>query len=206
MTVLSSKPHRWAAFFLAAAISLSGVFNLSSFTVAAAGIPKNDTQVVGQLNVVGSVTINDKKAVTGTTIFSNTRVGVACAGGNRAIVNLGKLGRIELTPGSQMVVKFSEGLISGELMTGKAVVNAPVGVKVAISTPDGVSASDGKEASVVAVSTQRGVRCVPIVTAQTSSATTALSSGALAAILLGAGGSAVAGAVVSSQQASGTTP
>ena len=105
-----------------------------------------------------------------------------------------------------MVVKFSEGLISGELMTGKAVVNAPVGVKVAISTPDGVSASDGKEASVVAVSTQRGVRCVPIVTAQTSSATTALSSGALAAILLGAGGSAVAGAVVSSQQASGTTP
>lgn len=202
MTFQSSKLRVLAAFLLAASLSLFGNFNLQ---LLAAALPKNDNQVVGQLNVVGSATINDKKAITGTTVFSNSRVGVACASGNRATVNLGKLGRIELAPGSQMILKFSDGLISGDLVMGKAVVNAPVGVKVAINTPEGVSASDGKEASVLAVATQRGVRCVPVVTSQSSS-TTALSSGALAAILLGAGGTAVAGAAFSSQQASSTNP
>ncbi|MBL8188172.1 MAG: hypothetical protein JNK38_09195 [Acidobacteria bacterium] len=191
-----------AAFLLTAALVFSGSFTTSTLAVAA---PKTDNQVVGQLNVVGAATINDKKAITGTTVFSNSRVGVACAGGNRATVNLGKLGRVELAPGSQMVLKFTDGMISGDLVMGKIVVNAPVGVKVAINTPEGVSASDGKEASMLAVATQRGVRCVPVVTSQSSS-TTALSSGALAAILLGAGGAAVAGAAFSSQQASSTNP
>ncbi len=191
-----------AVFFLTVSLSLSGSFSLTYFVSAA---PKTENQIVGQLNVVGAATINDKKAITGTTVFSNSRVGVACAGGNRATVNLGKLGRVELAPGSQMILKFSDGMISGDLVTGKVVVNAPVGVKVAINTPEGVSASDGKEASMLAVATQRGVRCVPVVTSQASS-TTALSSGALAAILLGAGGTAVAGAAFSSQQASSTNP
>jgi len=191
-----------AVFFLTASLSLSGSFSFTYFVSAA---PKTDNQVVGQLNVVGAATINDKKAITGTTVFSNSRVGVACAGGNRATVNLGKLGRVELAPGSQMILKFSDGMISGDLVTGKVVVNAPVGVKVAINTPEGVSASDGKEASMLAVATQRGVRCVPVVTSQASSST-ALGSGALAAILLGAGGTAVAGAAFSSQQASSTNP
>lgn len=202
MTFQSSKPHRLTVFFLTVSLIFISSFSLPSL---AAGIPKNDNQVIGQLSVIGSATINDKKAITGTTVFSNTRLGVACANGNRATVNLGKLGRIELTPGSQMILKFSDGLISGELVMGKVVVNAPVGVKVAISTQEGISASDGRDASVMAVATQRGVRCVPVVTAQAAS-TTALGSGALAAILLGAGGAAVAGAAVSSQQASGTTP
>ncbi len=202
MTFQSSNLRLLAAFSLAASLSLFGNFSLTSVVAA---IPKNDNQVVGQLNVVGSVTINDKKAINGTTVFTNSRVGVACAGGNRAMINLGKLGRIELAPGAQMVLKFSEGLISGDLVTGKIVVNAPVGVKIAISTPEGVSAADGKDASVLAVATQRGVRCVPVAVTQSAS-TTALSSGALAAILLGAGGAAVAGAAFSSQQASSTNP
>ncbi len=103
-------------------------------------------------------------------------------------------------------VPQADGVISGELVMGKIVVNSSPGVKVAINTPEGVSASDGKESSVLAVTTQRGVRCVPVMTTQSASAT-ALGSGALAAILLGAGGTAVAGAVVSSQaQASNPNP
>lgn len=202
MTIRSSKSRLLAALFLTTAISLFSNFSLVSVV---ASVPKSDNQVVGQINVVGAATINDKKAINGTTVFNNSRVSVACASGNRATVNLGKMGRIEMAPGSQMVLKFSEGLISGDLVTGKIVVNAPIGMKVAISTPEGVSASDGKEASVLAVATQRGVRCVPVVTAQSAS-TTALSSGALAAILLGAGGTAVVGAAFSSQQASSTNP
>ncbi len=184
---------------------LSGVAQIGLPAVSAAN-PRNENQIVGQISLTGSVTINDKKAISGTSVFNNARLNVACAAGNRATVSLGRLGRIELTPGSQMVLKFSDGLISGDLVMGKIVVNSSPGVKVAINTPEGVSASDGKESSVLAVTTQRGVRCVPVMTTQSASAT-ALGSGALAAILLGAGGTAVAGAIVSSQsQASSPTP
>lgn len=184
---------------------LSGVGQIG-LPVASAANSKNENPIVGQISLTGSVTMNDKKAISGTTVFSNARLNVACAAGNRAIVTLGRLGRIELTPGSQMVLKFSDGLISGELVMGKIVVNSSPGVKVAINTPEGVTASDGKDSSVLAVTTQRGVRCVPVMTTQSASAT-ALGSGALAAILLGAGGTAVAGAIVSSQsQASSPNP
>lgn len=112
-----------------------------------------------------------------------------------------------MAPGSQLVLKFSNGIISGDLVMGKIVVNASAGVKVAINTPEGVSASDGKDASVMAVTTQRGVRCVPVMVPSQSNSSISLGSGALAAILLGAGGAAIAGAVVSSQtQASNINP
>lgn len=201
----SFTTRRITTFALLFSVSIFG--NISLPSIINAAIPKNENQVVGQLSIVGAVTVNDKKAINGTSVFNNARLSVACAAGNRATVNLGKLGRIELTPGSQMVLRFSNGLISGDLVMGKIVVNSSPGVKVAINTPDGVSAADGKESSVLAVATQRGVRCVPVMTTnQVGSASTALGSGALAAILLGAGGTAVAGAVVSSQQASSPTP
>src|SRR5262245_15403068 len=173
-------------------MALSNFGNISGIQVLAAGNPKDEKQIIGQIVVTGTVTVNDKKAITGTSIFNNSKLNVACAPGNRAIVNLGKLGRVEMTPGSQMVLKFSDGVISGDLAMGKIVVNAPAGVKVAINTQEGVSASDGKDASVVAATAQRGVRCVPVVVPSQSSSSIPLSSGALAAILLGAGGAAVA--------------
>ncbi len=203
MKFQSSVTQKIAAFI--SICLLSGIGQIVLPVVSAAN-PKNENPIVGQISLTGLVTINDKKAISGTTVFNNARLNVACAAGNRATVSLGRLGRIELTPGSQMVLKFSDGLISGDLVMGKIVVNSSPGVKVAINTPEGVSASDGKESSVLAVTTQRGVRCVPVMTTQSASAT-ALGSGALAAILLGAGGTAVAGAVVSSQsQASNPNP
>lgn len=189
-------------------IALSNFGNLNLVSALAAGNPETDNQIVGQLVISGSVTVNDKKAINGTSVYSNSRLNVACANGNRAVINLGKLGRIEMAPGSQMVLKFSDGLLGGDLAMGKIIVNAPVGVKVAINTPEGVSAADGKEASLLAVATQRGVRCVPVMTTSSSSQPLTLGSGALAAMLLGAGGVAVAGAAaVSSQtQVSETRP
>lgn len=204
MKIQSPRYRKVIASILFVALINVGTINLTS--VWAAGTSKPDNQAIGQLVVSGSVTVNDKKAINGTTIYNNSRLGVACVNGNRAVVNLGKLGRVEMAPGSQMVLKFADGVISGDLVMGKVVVSAPPGVKVAINTPEGVSAADGKDASVLAVATQRGVRCVPVVTSQSSSSLT-LGSGALAAILLGATGAAIAGAVVSTQdQASGINP
>jgi hypothetical protein len=184
-------------------IALSSIGMLNSMAVLAeetpsAGNPKVvknakiDTQIVGQLTVIGSVTLNDKRALNGTSVFNNSKIKVACAKGNGAIVNLGRMGRVELSPGAHIVLRFSEGLISGDLMEGNVMVNAPSGVKVSINTQDGVTATDGKEASVLPVKSQRGVRCVPMVISSSSSSPV-LSTGAWAALLLGMGGAAVAG-------------
>ncbi|MDX2034780.1 MAG: hypothetical protein SF339_29165 [Blastocatellia bacterium] len=157
-----------------------------------------DSVVVGQLIASGAVTVNDKKASNGTTVFSNSRISVACAKGTAAIVSLGRLGKVELTPGAKMMLKFADGVISGEMIEGKAVVSTPPGVRVSIATPDGVATNDGKDAAVTPVNTQRGVRCVPAMIPNSSNSTASLSSGALAAVILGAGGVAAAGAVVAS--------
>lgn len=194
--------HRLIVLMLFLALS-----NLEVLSSLAAEDPKNNGQIVGQLIVTGAVTVNDKKAISGTSVFNNSRLSVACAGGNRAIVSLGRLGRIELNPGAQLLLRFADGLISGELVTGRIIVNAPAGVKVAINTPEGVSAADGKEPAALAVATQRGVRCVPVIMDNSASQAAALGSGALAAILLGAGGTAAAIAVAgTSNQASNIVP
>lgn len=168
----------------------------------------DEANLKGQLTVNGSVTLNGKRAITGTTVLSDSRISVACASGNNATVNLGKLGRIELSPGAQMVVRFADGVISGELLTGKAVVSNTTGVKDAIATPAGLSAADGKEPAALAVNSQKGSRCNPLVTkggSNNSSGTTAGGSigiGGIAALLAGAGGAAVATGVAASNNSS----
>lgn len=123
------------------------------------GDQKPEAMIVGQLTVIGVASINEKKAITGTTIINNSQIRVACSKGNKAIIDLGKSGRIELTPGAQFVVRFSNGLLSGDLIQGNLLLNAPVGVRVSINTPDRVTTSDGKNAVVIPVNTQRGIRC-----------------------------------------------
>lgn len=187
--------------FLSVALSSFGAFSSSS--ALAADNPKNDPQLVGQLIVSGSATVNEKRAITGTSVFNNSRIGVACSKGSIAIVNLGRLGRIELSAGSKMVLRFSEGLISGDLLEGKAVVSTPAGVKIAINRPDGVSSTDGKEAAVTPVATQRGVRCVPVAVS-TSGSSAALSPGLMAAMIIGVGGAGAAAAIIAGSD--NTTP
>jgi hypothetical protein len=174
-----------------------------------ANVARDDTSPKGQLLVNGSVTLNGKRAITGTTVLSDSRISVACASGNSATVNLGKLGRLELAAGAQMVVRFSEGLISGELIAGKAIVNNSAGVRVAIATPEGLSAADGKEAAALSVNTQKGSRCTPLVQKGGSQTSNSLGAGQIAALLAGAGGAAavsVAAAVSPREAASRHLP
>lgn len=215
----SPKARRVIAFMLAVALSNFAAFN-SNPILAAGNIENenkentaaitaesinteaesaNNTQEMGQLIVTGSVTVNDKRAITGTTVFTESRIAVACAKGNSALINLGRLGRIELTSGAKIMLRFTDGLISGDLLEGKAVVSTPAGVKVSVNTPDGVSSADGVEAAVTPVATQRGVRCVPVTTAGSGSSSV-IGGQALAAILVGIGGGVAAAAAVASVQ------
>lgn len=165
-----------------------------------------NSQQIGQLIVTGSVTVNDKRAITGTTIFTDTRIVVSCAKGSSAIVNLGRLGRIELTAGAKLTLRFGEGLIGGDLAEGKAVVSSPAGVKVEVVTPGGVASAAGASATVTPVVAQRGVKCLPVAIGA-SGPNSVLSSSALTAALLGVGGGTAAiVALTGGDEASQTRP
>src|SRR5687767_5908906 len=104
MCMSNCSPRTFGArvLILSLFLSISLVFNMGS-TLAAqnrgaapANAQSGNSQVTGQLIANGPVTVNGNKAITGTTVFNGSNVVVDCAKGNSAIVNLGKLGRIEL--------------------------------------------------------------------------------------------------------------
>jgi hypothetical protein len=150
-------------------LSSSLVFNMGSTlaaqnrgAAAAANAQNENSQLKGQLIANGPVTINGNKAITGTTVFPGSNIVVDCAPGNTALVNLGILGRIELVPGTKLTLRFSNGLITGDLQDGKAVISTPPGVKVAVNTPDGVVSADCVQPCVTPVVVQGFVQCAAV--------------------------------------------
>ncbi len=113
-----------------------------------------EAEVTGELSVSGQVTLNGTRAVSGATVFNDSRVKT---GRNAtAMINLGRLGRIELGANSEMVLRFAEGSIGGNLVSGRAVVSAPAGVGISVATAEGVTVTDGKQASAVTVDVSCG--------------------------------------------------
>src|SRR5262245_31232501 len=191
-------------------------FNMGSTLAAqnngavAANAQTGNSQLKGQLIASGPVTVNGNKAITGTTIFTDSNIAVDCSKGTNAIVNLGYMGRIELVPGTKMTLRFKDGLISGDLQDGKAIINTPGGVKVAVNTPDGqVVSSDCAQSCVTPVAVQGFTQCAVVaapVPARVPVPPAGLSGRAIAAILAGAGaGGAAAAAAAGSSAESITT-
>jgi hypothetical protein len=168
MSFCSSVTLRGRILILLMFLSATLVFNPGSTLAAkknrgaAANVQTGDAQLKGQLIASGPVTVNGNKAITGTTIFTDSNIAVDCSKGNSAIVNLGYLGRIELVPGTKMTLRFRDGMISGDLQDGKAIINTPGGVKVAVNTPDGVVSSDCAQSCVTPVAVQGFVQCAVV--------------------------------------------
>jgi hypothetical protein len=125
------------------------------YSLAPASIKAQATaEVTGELSASGQVTLNGVMAISGATVFNDSRVKT---GRNAtAMINLGKLGRIELGANSEMVLRFAEGVIGGNLLSGRAVVSAPAGVGISVVTAEGVTEVDGKQASAVTVDVSCG--------------------------------------------------
>jgi hypothetical protein len=103
----------------------------------------------GELSVTGSVMINGTQAISGATVFNDSKVKTSRNSG--ATINLGKLGRVQLGPESEMTLRFSDGTIGGNLTTGRATVSAPAGVSIAVATAEGVATADGKQAAALTI-------------------------------------------------------
>jgi hypothetical protein len=228
--------NRWPKTFGAKFLVLSlifgvfGIFN-SGATLAAKNrgeetltteAQNGSSQLSGQLIASGAVAINGNKAITGTTVFTDSNIAVDCAKGNSAVIDLGKLGRIELVAGTRMNLRFSDGLISGDIQDGKATVSAPQDVKVTVSTPTETVTSNCVQTTqecVTPVAVQGFTQCVPVVAAAPAPVpvpipvSRGLSGWALGGILAGTGGIVAASAATASDDnttivtvASPTTP
>lgn len=104
-----------------------------------------DPSQFGELLVAKGVTVNGTPATGGLTVVSGSAIATKSDG--RAIVNLGKVGRVTLGSETQLILNFSEGKLSGDLVSGWAVVSAPRGVAISIKTSDGIATADGDNAS-----------------------------------------------------------
>ena len=101
----------------------------------------NSGRVAGELLISGDetsvVTVNGEAAQTGRSIFSSSTIATPNASG--AIVNLGKLGKIELAPDTTLALSFTDNGISGDLLAGRVTVLSSSDT-VSIKTLNGTTA------------------------------------------------------------------
>jgi hypothetical protein len=103
----------------------------------------------GELTISGPVMINGTAAISGATIFSDSTIKTPNNGA--ATVDVARVGRIELGPDSEMLIRFSSGMLGGNLVAGRVMASTPAGVMVSIVTREGTAVVDGKQASVLTV-------------------------------------------------------
>ena len=106
----------------------------------------NSERVAGELSISGIssngetpfVKVNGEAAKSGRSIFSSSTIVTPDNAG--AVINLGKIGEIELAPDTTLALSFNEKGISGDLLAGRITVLNASDI-VSIKTIDGKTAS-----------------------------------------------------------------
>jgi hypothetical protein len=124
-------------------------FTLTAGAVLAQSPSKTARKATGEIVSASKTTINGFSAVSGATVFNNNRIRTGKEGA--AIINLGRLGRIELGPETDMTLRISEASIGGELRSSQMVVSAQKGVAITVNTAEGVIITDGREPTVLSI-------------------------------------------------------
>lgn len=94
----------------------------------------NSERISGELLITGknqSITVNGEAAQNGRSVFSSSAIVTPENSG--AIINLGKIGKIELAPETNLILSFGETGITGSLLAGRITVldaSDKVGVKM----------------------------------------------------------------------------
>lgn len=139
-----ANPLTWMAFIIFVWLFLVAV-----------GYSAPGARSYGELLVARSATLNGTPAGSGLTLISGGRVKTGSDG--RATVNLGSLGLVKLGPDAEIVLNFSSGSISGQLVSGWAVFSSPKGVKISVTTPDGLAESSGAGKALLTVDLTSGM-------------------------------------------------
>jgi hypothetical protein len=149
-------------------------------------------KIAGELKVSGknfngemsSVTVNGEAAKSGRSVFSTSTI--ATPDEASAVIDLGKIGSIQLAPKTNLVLSFNEKGISGDLLTGSVtVLNAADSVNISTVGGKTLKLNAGETASAAGQtqdddddSTSGGAAVLPYVL---------ILGGAVAAIIIAAG-------------------
>ena len=134
------------AFCLAVAIlSMYSMVSLAS---------QGQTGPSGELSVSGQVTVNGQSAISGATVFTDSTI--TTAPNSSATLSLGKLGRVELLPGSSARVNFNDSSVTVALDAGRVRVSSPQGIAASVVTHDGTAVADNSQADSFTVDVECG--------------------------------------------------
>src|SRR5262245_11506291 len=139
----------WSRKFIALCVAVAVLSVYSMVVLAAPG-----AKASGELSVNGQVTVNGQKVISGGTLFSDSTISTAEQ--STASVSLGKMGRVELSPNSNLRLTFTDKSINAMLETGTAHVSTLVGVSVNLTTKDGTIVVDGSQATSFTVNATHG--------------------------------------------------
>jgi len=92
--------------------------------------------------------------ISGGTVFTDSTISTAAQ--SSASVNISKVGRVELSPNSNLRLSFAENSITAMLETGSAQVSTFTGTTVNLTTKDGTVVVDGTQPTTFTVSASRG--------------------------------------------------
>lgn len=123
------KSKSWKA----VAIMLLFVFSGGHVLAGAATPP----QFAGKLKTRGNkpISVNGSRATSGTTITSGAEIQTPQGVG--ATVNLGSLGRVDVAPGTNFTLSFTDGNVIANLKEGYVVLTTKKGVIGSVRSPDG---------------------------------------------------------------------
>jgi len=107
----------------------------------------------GEVVSASKTKINGLPAISGMTVFSNNRILTGSNGA--AVINLGRLGRIECGADTDMTLRLSEESIGGELRSNRVVVSARAGIAIAINTAKSIVTTDGQQPAVLTIYVDR---------------------------------------------------
>ena len=139
----------WSRKSIATGVAVAVLSVYSMVVLAAPG-----AKASGELSVSGQVTVNGQKVVSGGTVFSDSTISTAAQ--SSASVSIGKVGRVELAPNSNLRLSFAETSITAMLETGSAQVSTLAGTTVNLTTKDGVVVVDGSQPTTFTVNASRG--------------------------------------------------
>jgi hypothetical protein len=122
---------------------------LTAGAVSAQSPLKAALKATGEIVSASKTTVNGFSAISGATVFNNNRIKTGKEGA--AVINLGRLGRIELGPDTDMTLRISEASIGGELRSSQMIVSAQKGVAIAVNSAEGVVTTDGREPAVLTI-------------------------------------------------------
>lgn len=107
------------------------------------------------LEIVGTVTVNGTVSISGATINSDSTITTAAR--SSAVVSLGKLGRVEVFPSSNLKLTFADPKVSLAMLDqGRVRVSSSSGVNASTTTKDGEIRATGNQRNEYTVDTSCG--------------------------------------------------